>query len=161
MGSEPKEGESVITKYSTLLKQREVSAFHGTTFQFSKFDPLSGVVNDSGYLGAGSYFSEDKSEAIRYADMAKENAPGTPFLYSVSLKIRHPFSFKGSSEKGTYGMPREKVLSWTEALKKKGFTCTTNGYGEWCMFYSQDIEILESHSISRKEFQEVYGDEYD
>ncbi len=125
---------------------KPIPFFHGTTADFARFDPLATPVNDDGYMGAGTYFIAEKKHAENYAEMAMDNAPGTPRVIEAFLIVRKPYTLHGRRD-GTAGMTREQAVAWTNEKKAAGFDAVTNGYGEWVVFSSEQIVVCRTHPV--------------
>jgi len=72
---------------------RSVSLYHGTTQEFSKFDPKLIGKRDSGNLGRGIYLTKDATFAMRYAEDNVKRWGGEPVVLKVRANLRRIADF--------------------------------------------------------------------
>ena len=85
--------------------------YHGTSSDVTEFsiDELGKAMGNTGYYGAGHYFTEDAEQASRYAGAANMRATGEagPSLIPAYLSIKNPLEING----GRYASPEAKERS--------------------------------------------------
>lgn len=78
-------GHADLSRRIGIIIAEKIIAYHGSPYDFSKFDFKNYGRNDKGDYGKGVYFDTDKSESIAYVQANKG------FLYECELNLVNPY----------------------------------------------------------------------
>ena len=132
-------------EYIDKRLNESVLAYHGTNKRFKSFNPNAVPINDTGYMGVGSYFNQEYRHAKQYALMTIDIGGGTPIVYTVELNLDKTFLI--NDKQHTQDKVRTQAIDWTKSLISKGYDSTTNGNGEYCVFDSSKIKIIKIEEV--------------
>ena len=131
-----------------------LTAYHGTSDEFDKFQLGHPNRKDAGWLGDGIYSCNSPKIAMANAKMKAKRVGGTPKVMSLHVNLQNPY-YATLEEKGRLQRLNDPKASqaFTQALKDKGHDGVIwkmNDYHEYVAFDPDQVKILPQDDVEKK-----------